>query len=233
MSAPKSALRRPPPLGGVRKLGAARRFLERAVPEVEDPSVDVAFALVGTSLARDHAQALSDALASHLPWLAGHPTAGVHSVKLVQGSEPVAWLSHRARLLLRVPRSCEAALAVLDGCTLGVSGHALRLGAPKSHSLLPHGTLYSYFVAAASDDEGAFMQGVAADLAALGIACRTVCGKHQQRGGAPTTQHGFSLMLHELSTVDSLTVLRVGLGPHRGLGCGLFVPHKSAAAVGA
>jgi len=93
--------------------------------------------------------------------------------------------------------------------------------------------LYSYFVAAASDDEGAFMQGVAADLAALGIACRTVCGKHQQRGDEPTALHGFSLMLHELTAVDSLTVQRVGLGPHRSLGCGLFVRHRSAAAVGA
>ena len=40
-------------------------------------------------------------------------------------------------------------------------------------------------------------------------------------------------MLHGLSAADSLTVQRAGIGPHRALGCGLFVPHKSAAAVGA
>ena len=200
--------------------------------EFADPAVDVAFALEGRSLPRDHAQELSDALAAHLPWLAGHPTAGVHPVKLVPGSEPVAWLSQRARLLLRVPRSREAALAALAGAALGVAGSALRLGTPKSHPLIPHGTLYAYFVAAESDDEAAFMRGIDADLAALGISCRKVCGKRQQRGIATRTLVGFSLMLHELNAADSLTVQSLGLGPHRSLGCGLFVPHKSAAAVG-
>ena len=227
-----AATRHSAPRGGAGELGTARRFLESAPPEVEDPTIDVAFALDGRSLARDHTRALADALACHLPWLAGHPTAGVHPVKLVPGNEPVAWLSRRARLLLRVPRSREAALVALDGCTLEVGGHALRLGSPKSHPLLPHGTLYSYFVAAASDDEAAFMQRVANELAALGVACRTVCGRHQKRSGTPTALPGFSLMLHELSATDSLLLQRVGLGPHRGLGCGLFVPHRSAAAVG-
>lgn len=202
-----------------------------AAPEVADPAVDVAFALEGRCLARDHARALAEALAAHLPWLAGHPTAGVHPVKLVPGSEPVAWLSQRARLLLRVPRSREAALAVLDGCTLGVGGMTLRLGPPKSHALLAHGTLYSPFVAAQSADEAAFMRRVDAELAALGVACHKVCGKRQERADAPA-QQGFSLMLHELSAADSLTVQRAGLGPHRALGCGIFVPHRSAAAVG-
>jgi hypothetical protein len=44
---------------------------------------------------------------------------------------------------------------------------------------------------------------------------------------------GFSLMLHGLSVADSLRVQRAGIGPHRLLGCGIFVPHRSAAAVGA
>lgn len=204
-----------------------------SAPELVEPALDVAFAIEGRSLPRDHAQALADALAAHLPWLAGHPTAGVHPVKVVPGSGPVGWLSQRARLLLRVPQSRAPALAALAGHTLGVDGNELRLGAPRPHPLLPHGTLYAYFVAAASDDEAAFMLTVDAELAALGIRCRKVCGKRQQRGSPPAALDGFSLMLHELSAADSLTAQRVGLGPHRSLGCGLFVPHKSAAAVGA
>jgi len=42
----------------------------------------------------------------------------------------------------------------------------------------------------------------------------------------------FSLMLHALPEEQSLRLQRCGLGPHRLLGCGIFVPHKSAAAVG-
>jgi hypothetical protein len=49
--------------------------------------------------------------------------------------------------------------------------------------------------------------------------------------GAPVT--GYSLMLDGLSPAASLRVLESGLGRHRRLGCGVFVPHKSSAAVGA
>jgi CRISPR-associated protein Cas6 len=205
----------------------------RPLSVLDDPAVDVAFALDGRSLPRDHAQALADALAARLPWLASHPTAGVHPVKVVPGDGPQGWLSQRARLLLRVPQSLQPALAVLDGCTLGVAGSTLRLGPPTPHRLLPHGTLYAYFVAAASDDEAAFMRDVQAELDALHIGAHTVCGKCQVRHSGAGVVVGFSLMLHGLSPADSLTVQRVGIGPHRALGCGLFVPHKSAAAVGA
>jgi CRISPR-associated protein Cas6 len=199
---------------------------------IDEAAVDVAFALEGRTLARDHAQALADALAAHLPWLAGHPTAGIHAVKVVPGSGPQGWLSQRARLLLRVPQSREAEMAALAGCTLGVAGSELRLGAPTPHRLLPHGTLYAYFVAARSNDEEAFMQDVHAELRALRVDAHTVCGKRQQRDSGAGVLVGFSLMLHGLSAADSLTVQGVGIGPHRALGCGLFVPHKSAAAVG-
>ena len=43
----------------------------------------------------------------------------------------------------------------------------------------------------------------------------------------------FSLMLDRLSPADALQMLEHGVGPHRLWGCGLFIPHKSAAAVAA
>ena len=203
----------------------------QALPD--EAAVDVAFAVDGRSLPRDHAQALADALELRLPWLCGHPTAGVHGIKLVPGSESQGWLSRRARLLLRVPQSQVPALAPLGGCTLAVAGNALRLGDAKPHELVPHATLYAYFVAADGNDELAFMATVHEELARLGVHAFAVCGKRQQRQTAAGALTGFSLMLHQLSPADSLTLLRQGLGPHRHLGCGLFVPHKSAAAVGA
>jgi hypothetical protein len=44
---------------------------------------------------------------------------------------------------------------------------------------------------------------------------------------------GYSLLLDGLSPEHALRVMCTGLGAHHELGCGLFVPHKSAAAVGA
>jgi CRISPR-associated protein Cas6 len=199
-----------------------------------DPVVDVAFPLAGVSLPRDHALALAQALGERLPWLASDPIAGIHPVKVVHGSGASGLLSRRARLLLRLTRSREPALAVLQGCTLSVGGSVLRLGAPSWHALVPHGTLYAYFVAAASDDEQAFTATVDGELEALNISCQCVCGKRAQHVAAlGQIIHGFSLMLHGLSPADSLRIQRVGLGAHRVLGCGIFVPHKSAAAVGA
>jgi CRISPR-associated protein Cas6 len=87
-------------------------------------------------------------------------------------------------------------------------------------------------VAAEVDDEIAFMRAMDADLQALAVRSQVICGKRQHHAwpaGALTT---FSLMLHGLSASDSLRLQELGLGRHRLLGCGIFVPHKSAAAVG-
>lgn len=203
-----------------------------------DPSpasvVDLVFPLTGRSVPRDYTQALHAALQQELPWLAQEARAGVHPLKLVQGSTPgpVCLLSARTRLLLRLPRERVAAARGLTGRTLAVDGHPLQLGEPHERELLPHATLYAYAVAAEGADEAAFMQTVAGELQALGVRTQTVCGKRGERplGGRSLTT--FSLMLHALSAADSLRVQEQGLGPYRLLGCGVFVPHKSAAAVG-
>jgi len=196
--------------------------------------VDLAFPLSGRTVPRDYMQALHVALQQELPWLAQEPGVGIHPLKLVQGASagPVSLLSQRTRLLLRLPRARVADASTLAGRTLLIGGHPVQLGEPHARELLAHATLYAYAVAAAGEDEVAFMQGVAGELQALGVRTHTVCGK---RGGRPfegRTLTTFSLMLHALNQADSLRVQEQGLGPHRLLGCGVFVPHKSAAAVG-
>lgn len=192
--------------------------------------VDLVFPLVGRSVPREYTQALHAALQQVLPWLALETRAGIHPLRLVHGGDGL--LSPRTRLLLRLPRARVADAGGLAGRTLDVGGHALQLGEPHERELLPHATLYAYAVAAAGEDEAAFMRTVTDQLQALGVRTQTVCGKRGTRpldGGTLTT---FSLMLHALSPADSLRVQEAGLGPYRLLGCGVFVPHKSAAAVG-
>jgi CRISPR-associated protein Cas6 len=90
--------------------------------------------------------------------------------------------------------------------------------------------LYAHFVAAGDGDELAFLDAVAAELSALGVACRSICGRRQVvEGGA---LQGYSLMLDGLNAAGALRVLEAGIGRHRRWGCGIFVPHKSAVAVG-
>jgi CRISPR-associated protein Cas6 len=200
---------------------------------IDDLATDVVFPLEGKALPREHAQALQQALCATLPWLDTDPVAGIHPVKLVPGGAVPALLSRRARLLLRVASRRMGELRALAGLELSVAGHALRLGSPHLHELQPHSTLYAYRVTADSTDEVAFMAAVAEDLAQMAIGGERVCGKHQTMVVDDRPLDTFSLMLHALPPEQSLRLQKVGLRSHRLMGCGIFVPHKSAAAVGA
>lgn len=196
--------------------------------------VDVTFALRGQTVPRDHRRALAAALERRLPWLADPDHAGVHRINAVAGSGSTALLSQRARLTLRVARERVDDLRCLHGASLELEGHALQLG-PQGlvRELLPHGTLYAYLVVTDDDDELAFLASIGRELDASNLPCRPICGRRQVIDDGERALTGYSLMLDGLSPRDSLRVLESGLGQHRRLGCGLFVPHKSAAAVGA
>ena len=154
----------------------------------------------------------------------------MHGLNLVTGGGGQALVSGRTRLRLRVPRERADATCALAGAELAVAGRRLRVGAAQRRELVDHHTLYAHLVACDGDDELAFMRAVQGEIDRLGVHCRPVCGLHRvvEAGALP----GFSLMLDGLAPDHSLTVLEAGLGAHRRLGCGLFVGHKSAAAVG-
>lgn len=192
--------------------------------------IDVGFALQGRTLPREYGPALADALCAALPWLAEEPAAGVHRLKLVTEGGGEWLVSPRTRLVLRVPRARAPALDALAGVALRVGRHCVRAGPPRPRELLAWGTLYAPLVAAEGDDEPAFVLRLRAALAAMDVPAQPVCGRWHASEGVPA---GCSVMLSGLDAAGSLRVLQQGVGPHRLLGCGLFVPHKSAAAVGA
>ena len=195
--------------------------------------IDLAFALSGDALPREHRGQLAAALEAALPWLRELPGAGIHRLNVSAGGGANALLSGRTRLTLRVPRERQADAEALAGSELQLGASRLRVGRPHAHELLPYSALYAHLVAAQSpeaDDELASVPAVSAELQSLGVSGRPICGRHQITEGE--TLHGFSLMLDSLSAAHSLRVLEAGLGPHRRLGCGLFVPHKSSVAVG-
>jgi len=196
-----------------------------------DALVDAVFPINGQTLPRDHAQVLQQVLCAQWPWLSTDPLAGIHPIKVVQGGDDQALLSQRARLLLRVPAQRMEQLRAPESIDLSVAGHLLRLGPPHLRELQPHATLYSYKVAADDGDEVTFMAAVDRELAELGIGGERVCGKRQRMLVSGCVLTTFSLMLHALPSEQSLRLQQRGLGSHRLLGCGIFVPHKSAAAV--
>ncbi|KAA6185959.1 type I-MYXAN CRISPR-associated protein Cas6/Cmx6 [Thiohalocapsa marina] len=206
---------------------------------VPDDIVDVLFAVDCRSIPVDHAHALSAALLAAAPCLR-KPGAGIHTIH-VAGSQN-GWerpdhngdqqlhLSRRTRLCIRLPREDVAELREqLQGQTLDVGGSALRMGACKERLLSKETTLLARYVAgpAAAEEEHAFLQWVDAELTELGIKVRkALCGKATPLSTPSGPLQTRSLMLAGLTAEESILLQQLGLGPHREMGCGLFIPHK-------
>ena len=193
--------------------------------------VDVAFTLRGGPIPADHGWQLFGLLAQRLDWLAAEADAGVHPIRGSRAVEGEIHLGERARLMLRLPRERAEQSFALSGARLAL-GNGVEVGGARLRQLFAHGTLYSQFVATGTPDEAGFQRDVSAELERAGIGCKVICGRmrHAQTEGAEIV--GFSLMLHDISPEHSLRMQAAGLGAGRKLGCGIFIPHKSAAAVG-
>lgn len=195
--------------------------------------VDVAFSLRGGSIPADHGWRLLQLLDERLDWLPDEPDAGVHPIRGARAFAGRIPLGARARLTLRLPRARAEQAYALSGMRMEL-GDGFDVGDAHLRMLFAYGTLYSQFVNTGTSDEVAFYRDVEARLDRAGIECKIVCGKARRARGARGAEiSGFSLMLHGLSAEDSLKLQASGLGEARKLGCGIFIPHKSAEAVGA
>jgi CRISPR-associated protein Cas6 len=206
---------------------------------IPDDIVDILFALDCKQLPVDHAYALSDALCQALPWMTDEPRLAIHTVH-VAGSQN-GWerpahgtgnhlhLSRRTKLTIRAPKErVEQLLADLPGTRVEVDGCPLEIGAGKAKPLSKATTLFArYVVADLAQSEDAFLAAAARALSEMDIQMRkALCGRSTAlvtpRADIPTR----SLMLADLTAEESFRLQRLGLGPHRLIGCGVFIPHK-------
>jgi CRISPR-associated protein Cas6 len=188
--------------------------------------VDIAFAVSGGPLPRDHSFDLWRALSRAAPDLFRDPVVAVLPVRGASAGAGGIVLQRRSRLLMRMPEaSVERALG-LCGVQLEVAGASVRLGDAKTRPLAHYATLYAHRVAAERDDEASFVKQAAAELREIDVAADFIVGKRTLTCGADGDIAGFSLMLAELSVRQSLALQVHGLGAHRGLGFGVFVGHK-------
>ena len=88
-------------------------------------------------------------------------------------------------------------------------------------------------VSFSGEDEMEFMAVCERALESMAIDGRLVCGRAQKRFDEAGEVRGFSVMLHGLSADHALRLQQQGLGRSRKLGCGIFVSHRTAVAVGA
>lgn len=216
--------------------------------DVPDDIVDLLFALDCRRLPVDHAYDLAEALVRVCPWMADEPGLAIHTVHVADSQN--GWerpahatgnhlqVSRRTRLRIRVPQArVRELLEVLPGTQIEVGGCSLRLGLGKVKSLSKETTLFARYVVAApgpcpDTGEHDFLQAMALALAEIDIRIRkAMCGKTvalaTPQGEIPVR----SLLVADLSTVESIRLQQHGLGTHRLMGCGIFIPHKGIDAV--
>lgn len=201
--------------------------------------LDLRFALTGPAIPHDYADALSQALAAALPWFVADAAVALHPLAGLSPGADGWYLSGRTRLTLRLPASRLDAARTLAGRTLRVGAAELKIGTATTRELMSASVLYAHFVSFGIEPAGgligeeAFFAHCRRELGELGIAPRLISGKAQRAQTAAGVLSGFSLMVTDLDAAATLRLQQVGLGRERKRGCGVFIPHKSMASVGA
>ena len=199
--------------------------------------VDVSFRINCQALPVDHAHALATAVQKELPWIAEEPAAGIHSIHVAdsgngwmrpENPDDLVYPSRRTRMTLRVPSHRTDDAQALIGCTLDIAGNPLEVGESTVKDLGAVSTLFArYLVAADDDDEEAFLKDIAEQLKGMGIRPKKMmCGISKTIKTPDATIRTRSLMLADLGHDESVLLQQEGLGEHRHLGCGIFIPHK-------
>lgn len=207
-----------------------------------DRVTDLSFSIDCRHLPVDHAWPLSQALLELLPWLAEESGAGMHPIHLPEAgngwmrsdqADDLLHLSKRSKLILRVPLSRREDAGSLVGERLRVAGHDLTITKVVERALTVQPVLFArHLVIGDEQSEEDFLAQIAGQLAETGIRARKMLpGKGKIIRTPRRDLHTLSLMLADLKPEDSIKLQQQGLGEHRHLGCGLFIPHKGISEV--
>lgn len=207
---------------------------------VPDDIQDMAFRVSGKRLPIDHIWALSQALQQALPWLKDEPAAGIHEIHVAAsgngwmrpepGTDQWLYLSRRTRMTVRLPKSrLEAARALIGRC-IEIDGEPLEIGEASIKPLSDQTTIFARYVVVGEGErsEHEFLQRIADQLRAeFGIKIRKMlCGKESRFALPEGELLTRNVMLSDLEKPEAVALQQRGIGPHRLLGCGLFIPHK-------
>lgn len=210
-------------------------------PAAATCTVEAAFPLSGDALPADHGAALFDALCHQTElggWLAATDTVAIAPVRgRVDGNGGLI-LTDESELLMRLAAADLPRVLRLVGGSLAAKGHALEVGQPQIRLPRATETLIAGLVVFDNVEDtlrerdavrtrstpSAFAAAIRESLAALEISGEAVIGASGHLQVPDRGLPGFAVQLHGLSPEDSLHLQEAGLGDHRKLGCGLFLP---------
>ncbi|MHB1333777.1 MAG: type I-MYXAN CRISPR-associated protein Cas6/Cmx6 [Sulfuriferula sp.] len=194
---------------------------------------DAHLELRGSRMPADHGYLLFRELLHLLPWIEDEALLGIHPIHGADSGAGELILNRRTKLVVRCPADRLDELTKLNGRTIHLEQQELVIGACKIKPLSRYTPLYAHCVATGSADEKEFTLDIMRMLSQMSIDSRFICGRRQQVFDGHNTIFGYSLLLHNLPLEQAIHMQQQGLGAHRKLGCGIFIPHKSIAAVGA
>lgn len=211
--------------------------------KVSDEITDLVYAIQCRSVPVDHAYALSQEIHNALPWFSEEPDAGMHMIHISEAGngwyrpdnpETELLLSHRSKLILRLPKHRLDDARQLTGMKLNVSGNAMTIGKSNIKPFSPLSTLFSRHVQSIDiDTEEQFLEHIAPELATLlnTEVRKVLCGKAHTLNTPEGPINTQSVMVADLSPESAILLQQKGLGAGRKIGCGLFIPHKGIKAV--
>lgn len=183
------------------------------------------FDLDGGMLPAAYPFALWEALKYRVPRLAEEKSIGVLPLRGTSNNEGLL-LPKRAKLVMRLPTTlADHAATRLTGQRFDIAGQTVRMGTVKSRPILPFPTIHAQLVTGASD-EVLFVEHINAQLGAMRIKGKLICGKHRTLSDDSQMMQGYSLVVHDLRPEASLHLQFAGLGEGHQFGCGIFVPSK-------
>lgn len=208
--------------------------------------VDLLFRIDCRELPVDHMYALSEALVETFPALTDDARFGVHEVHLAGAQN--GWerpdpelgqnliLSKRTRLIIRVPENAASETQnALEGKTLDISGYTLTIGKAKHRKISTLRTIFARHIAlepGEDENEELLLNRVVTELESRNIkVSKALCGVTQTINTPEGPLHTRSIMFADLSPEASIQLQCEGLGSHRHMGCGIFLPHKGIEAV--
>lgn len=205
---------------------------------VPEKVVDLLFQIDCPTLPVDHAWGLLQEIRRVLPWFGDEPGEGLHIIhgadsgngwERPQASDDLLYLSRRVKLVLRLPSERIAQAQALTGKSLELGSHSIAVGESKLRKLGMTNFLYSRYVAGPENvGEDEFIAWAVQELNLLGLSFKKIlCGKSCRLYAHDTPLETRSLLVANLSFEDAVTLQESGIGPHRSMGCGLFIPQKS------
>jgi CRISPR-associated protein Cas6 len=208
-----------------------------------DDVLDLLFRIDCRSLPLDHGYGLSQQILANLPWMADEPLAAIHQIHVAESAN--GWMrpedpkteqlhvSRRTKMVLRLPAHRLDDARALTGKTLDVDGHALKVGDFTTRKLSRLTTIFARYIDTGGvEDENQFLVTMHQRLLDRGIKVKKMMsGKllsHQTPDGDLLTR---KLMISDLDVHQSLWLQKQGIGDHRLMGLGIFMPHKGIDAV--